>query len=112
MRFRLALFLSTSSLTHHSSKTVKIWGVPQEWTEKLPTLGILAVLIAFDVVSSGKGTLSKPFLRTDWMAHLGGYGSGIVAGALLWGQQQRRGIQRREDEKVIPLMSRALGKVS
>jgi len=53
-------------------------------------------------------------MRTDWVAHLGGYGAGIVAGALLWRQQQRGGMQRRrEDERVaLPLVSRALGKVS
>ena len=78
----------------------------------MPTLGVLAVLIAFDVISFRKGTLAKPFMGTDWVAHLGGYGSGVVAGALLWRQQQRGGMQRREDEKVVPLMSRALGKVS
>jgi len=80
----------------------------------LPTLGVLAVLVFFDVVSFRKGTLAKPFMGTDWVAHLGGYGAGIVAGALLWRRQQRGGMQRRrEDEKVaLPLVSRALAKVS
>jgi len=80
----------------------------------LPTLGVLALLIAFDVLSFRRGTLAKPYLGTDWVAHLGGYGSGIVAGALLWRQQQRGTMQRRrEDEKVaLSPMSRAFGKVS
>lgn len=79
------------------------------------TLGILAFLILLDFVAFRKGTLANPHLRTDWMAHLGGYGAGIAAGVLLLRRNQRlkeQKVNSKDGKVLIPPVSRALGKVS
>ena len=79
---------------------MKIWGIPQEWTTHLPTLGVLAVLIVFEIVGMRKGTLAQPYRGIDYWAHLGGYGSGIVAGALILRGKNQERLASRKDAKV------------
>lgn len=55
-----------------------------------------------------RGTLAKPVVGTDFLAHLGGYGGGIMAGtAILWNRRKDSG---RKDEK--GQFSRVLGRAA
>lgn len=75
-------------------------------------MGVLGLLIAFEIIGMRKGTLIKPFKRVDYSAHLGGYASGIVAGGLIWRSRNQRRMERVRQEEKTRLQLGVDGKVS
>ena len=63
-----------------SSHPISLVFLPKEWSTWFTPLGFLAILVIGDLVLLRKGTLAKPVKGTDYVAHLGGYLGGIVAG--------------------------------
>ena len=52
---------------------------------------VLAALIIIDIACMRKGTMTSPYLATDYLSHLGGYAAGITCGSIVrWKKRQRR----------------------